>query len=210
MAASGSTGSALPEGEPAAASVGAVAVPHRYRSLRLQVDAPDTARVARKVTALTLELWGLGSLVPDAQLCVSELISNVVRHAVVDHRAIRPGDPRTLDVTWRRWDAHQFLDLEVADGDPTPPTLPQGETFAPDLAGDLPEALIPTHGRGLHIVYSTAEVVWWDPLDDGGKRVVCRFDTSGLRRFLWGRPRIPCPELPLMPGPQPWRARPAH
>ncbi|MCD0485751.1 ATP-binding protein [Streptacidiphilus sp. ASG 303] len=182
-----------------------MAVPRRYRSLRLQVDAPDTARAARDVTALTLGRWGLVNLVPDVQLCASELIGNVALHALRDDRSPRPGDPRTLTVTWRYWDLAQFFDLAVSDDDSTPPTLPQGETFAPELAGDLPEALIPTHGRGLHIVCSIAEAVWWDPLDDGGKRVVCRFDTSGLRRPLRGQPRIPYPEFPLMPDPQPWR-----
>ncbi|WP_162824229.1 ATP-binding protein [Peterkaempfera bronchialis] len=141
------------------------------------MDSPDAAQVAREVTALTLGRWGLIHFVPDVQLCVSELVGNAVLHAIPDDCPGWLSRRRTLTVTWRKWPA--WLVLDVADADPNAPTLPMGEMFGPDLADELPEATLPTHGRGLHIVRTLADFVWWSPRDEGGKSVFCRFDLTG-------------------------------
>lgn len=173
---SGTARTSLPATGTAGVPAGAPAPPHGYRSLRLQVESEDTAQAAREVTALTLRAWYLSDLVPDVQLCVSELVGNVRLHAVADDCFAWDGEPRTLTVTWRRWPS--WLLVDVADGDSTAPMLPLSEMFGPDLAEDLPEAMLPTHGRGLHIVRALADFVWWAPRDDGGKSVFCRFDLS--------------------------------
>lgn len=83
-----------------------------------------------------------------------------------------------LVLTLRAWPG--WLYVEVADQDSTPPTLPAGELTDPDLAGDLPEALLPDSGRGLFIVRTLSDYLWWSPREGGGKSVLCRFDLAGV------------------------------
>jgi hypothetical protein len=73
--------------------------------------------------------------------------------------------------------------LDVQDEDSTPPTLPQGEPFDPELTAELPEALLPDHGRGLVMARALADFVWWAPRQEGpGKHVFCRFSLAGVGR----------------------------
>jgi Histidine kinase-like ATPase domain len=152
-----------------------VAAADRFRKLTLPVEAPDTGRAAREMVALTLGDWGLGSLADDVRSCVAELVGNVRDHAMPDERSPLRG--AELTVTLRLWPGR--LTVDVSDEDSTPPTLPQGEPFAAEFADELPEALLPDSGRGLHIVRCLSNFVWWAPRDEGGKRVFCRFDLDG-------------------------------
>ncbi|MFD3948024.1 ATP-binding protein [Streptomyces sp. NPDC058579] len=43
--------------------------------------APQSAAVARKLVRTALTLWGLGSLIDDTTLVVTELVSNAVDHS---------------------------------------------------------------------------------------------------------------------------------
>ena len=81
-----------------------------------------------------------------------------------------------LILTLRAWP--DWLFVEVADTDSSAPTLPAGDCLGPDWAEDLPEALLPDHGRGLHLVRSLADHLWWAPREEGGKSVLCRFDLA--------------------------------
>lgn len=81
-----------------------------------------------------LERWGLSDLVDDSQLCVSELVSNVIRH-------VGPGTPATLAVHL----AGRYPRIEVHDPDARAlPTLME--------AGIDSES-----GRGLALVAATTD-----------------------------------------------------
>lgn len=110
----------------------------------------------------------------DALVVVSELVGNVVNHAVPERFLARSGGSRRIDVTFNLWP--KWLFIGVTDEDSTPPLLPMSETFSPELMGELSEAVLPDHGRGLLIVQRLAEAVWWMPEDRGGKTVWCRLD----------------------------------
>ncbi|MGP3924653.1 ATP-binding protein [Streptomyces sp. 8N616] len=171
----------LPTAEGGIVGRAEVAAADRFRALTLFAAAEDTAYAARHMAAGTLTSWDLSGLAEDVELCVSELVGNVVLHAISDRRRTEPGHRPMITLTLRSWPRWLFVD--VADEDASPPTLPIGDGFGPDLAEDLPEALLPDHGRGLHIVRTLADGVWWTPGEGGGKSVFCRFDLdAGSRR----------------------------
>lgn len=146
----------------------------RYLALTLFAEFPDTARVARDMTAQFLRGAGVDAVIEDARTVVSELVGNVVNHVVPDRRLARPGASRHIDLAFKVWP--KWLFIGVADEDSTPPLLPLGDTFSPGVLGELSEAVLPDHGRGLMIVHRLASSVWWTPQDEGGKTVWCRFD----------------------------------
>jgi anti-sigma regulatory factor (Ser/Thr protein kinase) len=151
-----------------------------FLTLTLFAESPDTARVARDMTAVFLRDTGVEEVVDDARLVVSELVGNVVNHALPDQGLARPGGARRIDVTFKVWPKWVFIG--VGDEDSSPPLLPLGEAFSPGLAGELSEAVLPDSGRGLLIVQRLAAAVWWRQEDRGGKTVWCRFDRdSGVK-----------------------------
>jgi anti-sigma regulatory factor (Ser/Thr protein kinase) len=150
-----------------------------FLTLTLFAEFGDTARVARDMTAVFVRGAGAGELVDDARLVVSELVGNVVNHAVPDRHLARPGGARRIDVTFKKYP--KWLFIGVTDEDSTPPLLPAGEAFAPGLLGDLSEAVLPDSGRGLFIVQRVATSLWWSPDERGGKTVWSRFDLDPSR-----------------------------
>ncbi|MEV2253038.1 ATP-binding protein [Streptomyces sp. NPDC050147] len=145
-----------------------------FRALTLFAESTDTVRVARDMVRSCLQDWGLGHVVEDVRLVVSELVGNVVHHAVPDSCLARPGGDRRVDVLVKMWP--NWLFIGVVDEDSSPPDLPAGEFLSPELAGDFAEALLPDRGRGLLIAQRLADAVWWSPEELGGKTVWCRFD----------------------------------
>ncbi|MFE4719184.1 ATP-binding protein [Streptomyces sp. NPDC056728] len=158
---------------PAPASAG------HFRALTLFVESPDSVRAAREMAQAALQDWGLGCLAEDARLVVSELVGNVVHHAVPDNCLSRPGAGRRVDMLLKTWPGWLFIG--VADEDSTPPDLPVAEFVSPDLAGDFIEAVLPDRGRGLFIVQRLVDALWCSPKDGGGKIVWCRFDLDSER-----------------------------
>lgn len=150
-----------------------------FRCLTVYAESPDCAKAARDVVGSYLQTWGLVHAVDATQLVVSELVGNVVHHAVPDDCLARPGAGRRIDVCLMTWP--EVLVLGVTDEDSTPPDLPSGDFVSPGLAGDFIEALLPDRGRGLLIAQRLAESVWWTPGTRGGKTVWCRFDLDQLR-----------------------------
>ncbi|MFU9038690.1 MULTISPECIES: ATP-binding protein [Streptomyces] len=148
-----------------------------FRELTLFAESRHTPQAARKLVRSALEDWALGTLVDDVELCVSELVGNVVHHAFPDDGLAVSGDARRIDVALRKWP--KWLFLAVADEDSSPPMFPLGEAFSPELVGDLPEAVLPDAGRGLMIVQRLADGLWWSLDELGGKTVFCRFDLVG-------------------------------
>lgn len=110
-----------------------------------------TARVAREFVAAALVANGRDGLIENACLCVSDIVSNVVRHARVTSLAVG------VDVYDDR------VVVGVSDTDPS--RLPWRRDAAADAEG----------GRGLMLVQRLSEasgVAWeWDGLTLVGKRV---------------------------------------
>ncbi|WP_030171357.1 ATP-binding protein [Streptomyces sp. NRRL S-813] len=148
-----------------------------FLTLTLFAEFDDTARTARDMAAVFLRGAGADAVVDDARLVVSELVGNVVNHAVPDRHLAQAGGCRRIDVTFKLWP--QWLFIGVTDEDSTPPLLPAGEAFCPGLVGVLAEAVLPDSGRGLLIVQRLAAAVWWSQEARGGKTVWCRFDLDG-------------------------------
>ncbi|AEW94317.1 MULTISPECIES: ATP-binding protein [Streptomycetaceae] len=146
----------------------------RFRALTLFAETPGTVRAAREMTRAALEDWGLPHLAEDARLVVSELVGNVIHHAVPDDFRTRPGAARRIDLALRCWPRRLFI--EVTDEDSSPPVLPVGEGFSAELPENTAEALLPDSGRGLMIVQRLTDALWWVPGLAGGKTVICRFD----------------------------------
>ncbi|MFI0786716.1 ATP-binding protein [Streptomyces lydicus] len=149
----------------------------QFRALTLFAESSDTVQAARKMIRTALEEWALGALVDDVALCVSELVGNVVHHAVPDECLVVPGAPRRVDITLTKWP--KWLFLGVTDEDSSPPLLPPRETSFPELESDLSEASLLDSGRGLKIVEVLADSLWWSLEEAGGKTVFCRFDLVG-------------------------------
>ncbi|MGW2185787.1 ATP-binding protein [Streptomyces sp. NPDC001719] len=146
----------------------------RFRELTLYAESSDTGHVARDMVRSTLDDWELNELVDDALLVVSELVGNAVHHSVPDECLARPGAPRRIHVTITQWP--KWLIFGVADEDCSPPTVPLCESFSPYFARGLPEAVLPDSGRGLLIIQSLVDALWWTPREGGGKSVFCCFD----------------------------------
>ncbi|WP_406442714.1 ATP-binding protein [Streptomyces sp. NBC_01613] len=149
-----------------------------FRALTLFAESPDCGKAARDLVGSYLQTWSLGHAVDDAQRIVSELVGNVVHHAVPDDCLTLPGAARRIDVSLMTWP--EVLVIGVSDEDSTPPELAAGEFVSPELAGDFSEAMLPDRGRGLLIVQRLADAVWWSPGTRGGKTVWCRLDLERL------------------------------
>jgi anti-sigma regulatory factor (Ser/Thr protein kinase) len=108
------------------------------------IDAPGQVR---RLVADTCRRWSLDHVQADATLIMSELVSNVVRHT--------PGSG-VAALTHR----HPFLQLEVEDRDPTPPTTRSTDPYHAD-------------GRGLAIIEAL------------GARWGCRVGHDDLGKIVW-------------------------
>ncbi|NLU76152.1 ATP-binding protein [Streptomyces sp. HNM0575] len=153
-----------------------LATAERFRSIVLVADSPDTCRVARRTGREVVRDWDLTVSTSDLELCVSELVANAVHHATPDGRLTAFGGERHIAVAYRAWS--HWLFVEVTDQDSTPPMLPVGELLEPELSRLRADDVLPDSGRGLFLVQSIADAVWWSPRDAGGKSVFCRFDMN--------------------------------
>lgn len=109
---------------------------------------PDEISGLRRVLRLHLTLWGLPELVESAQICVTELASNVISHVGV-------GTPTTLAVSMR----DTYLRIEV--GDPDARALPTLLHADPDAESGRGMALVDalTDRWGV-ILRADSKVVW--------------------------------------------------
>ena len=117
--------------------------------LRARVDVPADAfgpTMARRLVVATTVGWGLASLSADAELVVSELVTNALLHA--------PG-PESFELCVVRRPGG--IRLELADGSSIAPVIRELEDGRPG-------------GRGLRIVQTIA-VAWGHDEEGGGKRV---------------------------------------
>ncbi|GGL71527.1 hypothetical protein GCM10010129_13970 [Streptomyces fumigatiscleroticus] len=122
---------------------------------------PAEVRILRRVTAKQLSQWGMPVAVDEAELLVTELATNVVKH-------VGEGASATLVLEWRG----ERLRLEVHDKSQAVPSL---------RTADCDEVC----GRGLHLLASLA-TDWGAVLTATGKAVWCEIPArkgAGCRRI---------------------------
>ncbi|KAF4407115.1 ATP-binding protein [Streptomyces lycii] len=118
--------------------------------------APQRFALIRRAVGAQLRLWGYGDLVADAALCVTELLSNVHRHAGSDECEL------TLEALPGSSGGHGAgggLRIAVADRSPVMPR-PEAE---PDWCAE--------RGRGMYLISRTADA-WGASLRPAGGKVV--------------------------------------
>ncbi|MEU6590189.1 ATP-binding protein [Streptomyces sp. NPDC046881] len=102
-------------------------MPRKKWTLPFLAEAKEVAPL-RRVLRLHIELWGLPEVSEAAQLCVSELVANVIKH-------VGPGTPTTLAVCM----SGTRLRLEVHDPAPRAlPALTDADSEAETGRGDVP------------------------------------------------------------------------
>lgn len=121
--------------------------------------APAAVSCSRQLVHLTLNRWGLAALIEDAELVISELVTNSVRATGLTDT--KPGwadlgGLATIDVRLLLYPAG--VNVEVWDRDPTAPVR---HDAAPDEEG----------GRGLVIVAALCKQWHYRPSSWGGKVV---------------------------------------
>lgn len=115
---------------------------------------PAEVAALRRIMRLHLGSWGLHDVIDQAQLCVSELVSNVIAH-------VGPGTPATLTV------AMNGLNLRVEVHDPDTRALPT--LVAADRDSES--------GRGMALVDAVADR-WGVQLHPGRKVTWCELATG--------------------------------
>ncbi|MEW2402338.1 ATP-binding protein [Streptomyces sp. NPDC046862] len=121
--------------------------------LAFSADAEEVAAL-RRLMRLHLGLWGLHEVTDEAQLCVSELVSNVITH-------VGPGTPATLAVSMNG----TYLRIEVHDPDTRAlPTLVAANTESEG-------------GRGMALVDALADR-WGVQLREDRKVTWCELATG--------------------------------
>jgi anti-sigma regulatory factor (Ser/Thr protein kinase) len=128
-------------------------MPRRAWKLPFLAEAAEVAAL-RRILRLHLERWGLQELSETAQLCVSELVANVIKH-------VGPGTPTTLAVSM----SGTRLRMEVHDPDPRAlPTLT-------DVDADAES------GRGMALIEAITDR-WGVDLVPGRKVTWCELRTG--------------------------------
>ncbi|MFC6084998.1 ATP-binding protein [Sphaerisporangium aureirubrum] len=127
---------------------------------------PTAAGAARRHVRQTLTEWHLTAHSDDAQLIVSELVTNATRAAAIPHPRPTPDEPHPrLDVIHLGlFRSNTGLVIEVWDGNPGNPIL------TPTRTDD-------ENGRGLHIVKALTTQWGIRRPPSGGKVVWCELPT---------------------------------
>jgi len=132
---------------------GHVRQPEACRAL---APRPESVGVAREFTRVVLSAWGMAAVSDDAELVVSELVTNALRHAMSGSGS---GSGTDEPVIRLRLLAHApYLMIMVADPSRE---IPLRRESGPDEAT----------GRGLHVIESYSSRWGWHLLDEGGKVV---------------------------------------
>jgi len=115
---------------------------------------PESVKAGRDFIIRTLSGWGMDELADVAELVVSELITNALRHGIPSART-RPGDH---PVRVRLLAQPPFVMCMVTDPGPDIPVLQASDPAAES-------------GRGLTVVEACSVRWGWHLLDEGGKVV---------------------------------------
>ncbi|MFF3134002.1 ATP-binding protein [Streptomyces mirabilis] len=152
------------------------------------VAEPREVSALRRIMRLHLGLWGLHEIAEAAQLCVTELVSNVITH-------VGAGTPTTLAVSMNG----TYLRIEVQDPDTRAlPTLIQAGADSEGGRGmALVDAIADRWGIQLH---PDRKVTWCElstgltsPNGHSGGARVAR--TGSMLRF-YGAAKTPTPQSP--------------
>jgi hypothetical protein len=129
-----------------------------------QADQPATtcalapgaasARRAREFTRITLGGWGMAAGIDVAELVISELVTNALRHGLLSARWMPEEHPIALTLLRR----DPYLMCTVTDPEPSGPVLMEPSASAES-------------GRGLRVVESCCAAWGWQPIDGAGKVV---------------------------------------
>jgi len=115
---------------------------------------PESVKTGRDFTRVTLGLWGMSMLIDVAELVVSELVTNALRHGVPAARRLASDHCVRL----RLLAEAPFMMCMVADPGHGIPVIQDAD----------PEA---ESGRGLTVVEACCVRWGWHLLDEGGKVV---------------------------------------
>ncbi|PKV84146.1 ATP-binding protein [Streptomyces sp. TLI_146] len=118
----------------------------RHCTVELQA-LPSRIGQVRRIVSAQLRYWHLDPLIDEAALGVTELLTNVHRHA-------QPDKLCTVEIELLR----DRLTVSVHDHDPRMPTVRSADPFA-------------THGRGLAMIAAVSESWGVRPLGASGKTV---------------------------------------
>ena len=134
--------------------------PEAPRTLRMPYGPQAVPQVRRSIVEDLQSLGIAPAIVDEAEIVVSELLSNAIRHA-------RPLPEGIVRVRWRTRSG--VVEVEVSDGG------------GPSTPRPAPPALWSTAGRGLRIVRSLAHE-WGVTEDKGGRTVWASLGGPSRRR----------------------------
>ena len=115
---------------------------------------PESVRIGRDFTRTTLLRWGMAPLTDLAELVISELLTNALRHGIPSARQLADERPIRLRLLGQA----PYLMCLVTDPGTAIPMLRESGPFAES-------------GRGLNVVESCCVRWGWHLLDGGGKVV---------------------------------------
>jgi len=115
---------------------------------------PESVRIGRDFTRTTLAQWGMSALTDLAELVVSELLTNALRHGMASARRVTDDCPIRLKLLGQ----DPYLMCMVSDPGAAIPVRRESGLFAES-------------GRGLNVVESCCVRWGWHLLDNGGKVV---------------------------------------
>lgn len=110
--------------------------------------------IARDFTAVTLRSWGVGALLDDAAVIVSELVTNAIRHGPTAGGRTVCDEQITLTLVRHE----RFLVCVVSDSGHQGPTMRE-----PDDSCE--------NGRGLVVIEALSHVWGWTPIPGSGKAI---------------------------------------
>jgi len=122
------------------------------------IPGPESVKAAREFTAATLRGWQLESLVEEAVIVASELVTNAIRHGTA--LAAQDKDGARVELAWQR-DAARVICV-VTDGSSLPPVLEDA-----DMCSES--------GRGLQVVHALTAAWGWFMLGAREKAVWAAF-----------------------------------
>jgi len=115
---------------------------------------PESVRAGRDFTRITLQHWGLGKVTDAAELVVSELVTNALRHGLLSARRMPGEHPIGLRLLRQT----PYLMCLVTDPGADVPVRGDSDDFAES-------------GRGLQVVESCSLRWGWQALDEDRKVV---------------------------------------
>ena len=115
---------------------------------------PESVKIGRDFARATLGHWGMAALIDLAELVISELLTNALRHGIPSARQLADDCPILLKLLGQA----PYLMCMVTDPGAEIPVLRESGPFAES-------------GRGLKVVESCSVRWGWHLLDGGGKVV---------------------------------------